>query len=79
LNIYSSEKRNKYLMNDRRNTMKSSIQETAEGKLHQLKGKSKQVLGKIFKNRKLENEGKAENLKGNVQEKIGQAKKVLGN
>jgi uncharacterized protein YjbJ (UPF0337 family) len=66
-------------MNDRRNTMKSSIQETAEGKLHQLKGKSKQVLGKIFKNRKLENEGKAENLKGNVQEKIGQAKKVLGN
>jgi uncharacterized protein YjbJ (UPF0337 family) len=66
-------------MNDRRNTMKSSTQETAEGKLHQLKGKSKQVLGKIFKNRTLENEGKAENLKGNVQEKIGQAKKVLGN
>lgn len=33
--------------------------------MHQLKGKSKQILGKIVKNRKLEAEGKAENLDGN--------------
>ena len=48
------------------------------GKMHQLEGKSKQILGKIVKNRKLEAEGKAENLDGNVQEKIGKFKKVVG-
>jgi uncharacterized protein YjbJ (UPF0337 family) len=65
-------------MKDRRNTMKSSTKDNAEGKMHQWKGKSKQILGKIVKNRKLEAEGKAENLDGNVQEKIGKFKKVVG-
>jgi len=58
--------------------MKSSTKNNAEGRMHQLKGKSKQILGKIFKNRKLEAKGKAENLEGNVQEKIGKVKKVVG-
>ena len=58
--------------------MKSSTQDNAEGKMHQLKGKSKQILGKIVKNRKLEAEGKAENLDGKVKEKIGKFKKVVG-
>ena len=58
--------------------MKPSTQDNAEGKMHQLKGKSKQILGKIVKNRKLEAEGKAENLDGNVQEKIGEIKKLVG-
>ena len=58
--------------------MKSSTQDTAEGKMHQLEGKSKQILGKIVKNRRLEAEGKAENLDGTVQEKIGKFKKVVG-
>ncbi len=43
-----------------------------------MKGKIKEVVGKIVKNRKLEAEGKAENLDGNVQEKIGKFKKVVG-
>jgi len=43
-----------------------------------MKGKLKQVLGKIVKNRDLEAEGNAEKLEGNIQEKIGQAKKVVG-
>ncbi len=55
--------------------MKSSTKDNAEGKMHQLKGKRKQILGKIVENRKLEAEGKAENLDGNVQEKIGKLKK----
>ena len=58
--------------------MKSSTSDATEGKMHQMKGKSKQILGKIFKNRKLEAEGNAENLDGNVQEKIGKFKKVVG-
>jgi uncharacterized protein YjbJ (UPF0337 family) len=65
-------------MKDRRNTMKSSTKDDAKGKMHQWKGKSKQILGKIIKNRKLEAEGKAENLDGNVQEKIGKFKRVVG-
>ena len=65
-------------MKDRKNTMKSSTKDDAEDKMHQWKGKSKQILGKIIKNRKLEAEGKAENLDGNVQEKIGKFKKVVG-
>ena len=58
--------------------MKSSTKDNAEGKMYQVKGKSKQILGKIVKNRHLEAEGKAENLDGKVQEKIGEIKKVVG-
>jgi len=58
--------------------MKSSTQDNAEGKMHQMKGKIKEVIGKIVKNRELEAEGKDENLDGNVQEKIGKFKKVVG-
>ena len=57
--------------------MKSSIQDTAEGKLHQVKGKIKEVVGIAVKNRDLETEGKVENLGGKVQEKIGQIKKII--
>ena len=55
--------------------MKSSTQDNAEGKMHQAKGKIKEVVGKIAGNRDLEAEGKGENLGGKVQEKIGQVKK----
>jgi len=58
--------------------MKSSTSDATEGKMHQMKGKSKQILGKIAKNRDLEAEGNAENLEGNVHEKIGKVKKVEG-
>ena len=76
--IFDAEQATKHPMKDRRNTMKSSTKDNAEGKMHQWKGKSEQILGKIVKNRKLEAEGKAENLDGNVQEKIGKFKKVVG-
>jgi hypothetical protein len=42
--------------------MKSSIQDEAEGKWHQVKGKIKQVAGKAVGNRDLEAEGEAENV-----------------
>jgi uncharacterized protein YjbJ (UPF0337 family) len=57
--------------------MKSSTQDNAEGKMHQVKGKIKEVAGRIVGNRDLEAEGKVENLEGKVQEKIGQIKKVV--
>ncbi|MBF0100668.1 MAG: CsbD family protein [Desulfobacterales bacterium] len=57
--------------------MKSSIRDNAEGKMHQAKGKIKEVAGKIVGNRDLEAKGKNENLDGKVQEKIGEFKKVV--
>ena len=42
--------------------MKSSTQDNAEGKMHQAKGKIKEVVGKIAGNRDLEAEGKGEVL-----------------
>ena len=59
-------------------SMKSSIKDKAEGTLHEVKGKIKEVAGKITDNPKLEAEGKAEKLTGKVQGKIGEIKKVLG-
>jgi uncharacterized protein YjbJ (UPF0337 family) len=57
--------------------MKSSTKDNAEGKMHQVKGKIKEVAGKIVGNRDLEAEGKDENFGGKVQEKIDQIKKVV--
>ena len=57
--------------------MKSSTQDNAEGKLHQVKGTIKEVAGIISGNENLEAEGKEENLEGKIQEKLGQIKKVM--
>jgi uncharacterized protein YjbJ (UPF0337 family) len=58
--------------------MKSSIRDKTEGKLHEMKGKVRQIAGKLSNNPKLEAKCTGENAAGNVQEKIGQIKKVLG-
>ncbi|HEX8042063.1 CsbD family protein [Candidatus Deferrimicrobium sp.] len=58
--------------------MKSSMKDKAEGTIHELKGKAKEIAGKVTDNPKLEAEGTGEKIAGKVQEKIGQVKKVLG-
>ena len=58
--------------------MKSTKRNEAEGKWHKVKGKIKQVAGKVVGNRDLEAEGKAENVDGKVQEKIAEIKAVVG-
>ena len=58
--------------------MKSSIRDKAEGAFHEAKGKVKEMAGKISDNPKLEAKGIDEKIAGNVQNKIGQVKKVLG-
>jgi uncharacterized protein YjbJ (UPF0337 family) len=58
--------------------MKSSIRDKAEGTFHEVKGKAKEVAGKLSDNPKLQAEGTVEKMAGKVQEKIGQVKKVLG-
>jgi len=63
---------------NRRNIMKTSTKDNAEGKMHQVKGKVKEVVGKVTGNRDLEGEGKDENLNGKIQEKIGRLEKIVG-
>jgi uncharacterized protein YjbJ (UPF0337 family) len=58
--------------------MKPSIQDEAEGKFHDLKGKVKKKVGELTNDPDLEADGQAEEISGKVQEKIGQVKKVLG-
>ncbi len=57
--------------------MKSSTKDNAEGKIHQVKGKVKETVGKIVGNPDLEIEGQVENAKGKIQEKIGEIEKVI--
>ena len=57
--------------------MKSSIRDRLEGKMHQVKGKIKEAVGKGIRNRNLEFDAKAETLKGKFQEKIGWLKQFL--
>jgi uncharacterized protein YjbJ (UPF0337 family) len=58
--------------------MKSSTKDQAEGTFHELKGKVKEIAGKLSDNQELEAEGTVEKIAGEVQEKMGQVKKVLG-
>ena len=58
--------------------MKSSTKDQAEGTFREVKGKIKEVAGKLSDNPKLEGEGIGEKIAGKVQGKIGQVKKVLG-
>ena len=58
--------------------MQSSTKDQAEGTFHKIKGKIKEVAGKLSDNPKLEAEGTGETIAGKVQEKISQVKKVLG-
>lgn len=56
--------------------MKSSTKDKAEGTMHQVKGKIKEISGKAVGNESLEAEGKGEHFKGKVQAKVGDVKKV---
>ena len=58
--------------------MKSGNRDKAEGALHEVKGKIKEVAGKVTDNPKLEAEGTAEKISGKVQGKVGDVKKVFG-
>ena len=58
--------------------MKSSTTDKIEGALHEVKGKVKEVTGKIIGNPNLRDEGTAEKVSGKVQRKVGDVKKVFG-
>ncbi|MFZ1985048.1 MAG: CsbD family protein [Desulfatitalea sp.] len=57
--------------------MKSGTRDEVEGKLHQVKGKIKEIAGHASMNPDLEAEGKGEKSDGQVQEKLGLIKKLF--
>jgi len=59
--------------------MKSCTNDQAEGKFHKVKGTIKEIAGELTYNPELEAEGTGEKIAGEVKEKIGQVKEVMGN
>ncbi|BEH11801.1 MULTISPECIES: CsbD family protein [Geobacter] len=57
--------------------MKSSIRDKAEVKLREVKGKVKEIAGKLTDNPELDAKDKAEILAGKVQEKVGEVKEYV--
>ena len=57
--------------------MKQSSRDQAEGKLHEVKGKVKEKVGRTTNNPNLEDEGTDEKVAGKVQKKVGQVEKVF--
>jgi uncharacterized protein YjbJ (UPF0337 family) len=58
--------------------MKPSIKNEIAGKIHEVKGKIKEKAGQMTNNPDLEGKGIGEKIAGKVQNKLGQAEKVLG-
>jgi len=58
--------------------MKSSNTDKIEGAIHEVKGKVKEVTGKIIGNPNLQAKGTVEKVSGKVQRKVGDVKKVFG-
>lgn len=58
--------------------MKQSTHDQVAGKLHEVKGAAKEMLGKLSDNPKLEGEGSGEKIAGKIQGKIGQVEQVIG-
>ncbi|MBF0201213.1 MAG: CsbD family protein, partial [Desulfamplus sp.] len=54
-----------------------STKDHAKGKMHQIKGKINEAVGKTVGNSDLESKGKKEHLEGKVQEKISDIEKSL--
>jgi uncharacterized protein YjbJ (UPF0337 family) len=57
--------------------MKSSGQDKAESAWHQVKGKVKEIAGKVVNNPTLVAEGRVENKTGKLQGMIGRIKKAV--
>ena len=57
--------------------MKDSTKDEVKGTGHEVKGKTKEQVGRATKNPKLEEEGHGEKVAGKVQKKVGQIEKVF--
>lgn len=58
--------------------MNPSTKDQIAGPADEVKGKVKEKAGHLVGNTRLEDEGRAQNVGGKVQKKVGQIEKVLG-
>jgi uncharacterized protein YjbJ (UPF0337 family) len=58
--------------------MRSGARDEAVGQWHKVKGKIKEIVGKLTDDPKLEAEGTTETIAGKVQVKFGQIKAIVG-
>ena len=58
--------------------MKPSTRDQTEGSYYEIKGKIREIAGKISGNPELESEGASEKIAGTVQKKKGEIEKVFG-
>jgi uncharacterized protein YjbJ (UPF0337 family) len=58
--------------------MKPSTEDRTEGKLHEVKGKIKEEVGKVSNHPDVEDSGNAEKNAGIAQEWIGRVEKAVG-
>jgi len=57
--------------------MRQSTKDEAAGKVHEVKGRIKEKVGKLTNNPDLEGKGIGEKIAGKIQKKIGQLEKVV--
>jgi uncharacterized protein YjbJ (UPF0337 family) len=58
--------------------MRGSTKSLTEAKYHEVKGGVKKAIGKAVGSPKITMEGRAEQITGKVQEKVGKIKKAVG-
>lgn len=63
---------------EKEQVMKPSTTDRTEGKIHEMKGKVKEAVGKATNNPNLTASGTAEKNAGKVQKWIGKAEKAVG-
>jgi uncharacterized protein YjbJ (UPF0337 family) len=56
---------------------KSSSQDKGEGTLDKAKGRAKEAIGAVTGDKKKKSEGRSEQTKGTVKDKLGKAKDLL--
>ena len=57
--------------------MRQSTKDEAAGKMHEVKGKIKQKVGKLTNDPDLEGQGIGEKIAGKIQKKFGQLEKAV--
>jgi len=57
--------------------MKPSTRDQVAGAIHEVKGRGKEVAGKVISSPGLTHEGQVEAAAGKVQKKVGQIEKVF--
>ena len=62
---------------DDRDLTSRGVENQAEGKAKDLKGRAKDAVGGLTGDQSLQNEGKADRLEGKIQDKFGKAERKL--